>query len=192
MKFPDVCFLPGLLCVLSAAAVAQNVPAAAPVDNAFIQRVFSITCTLLPGVPPIVADFDGDGTDDIAIPAKCTNPMMDQAENRFKVVDPYNEFFGYGDPKITNGFASEDPEFRGRSLLIFHGAGSEAWRSATPKAKFVIINLPFKQLRARKMMVKKKAVTAIYAEEASADEMTSSVFWDGRKYKYQPLGSNLE
>ena len=42
------------------------------------------------------------------------------------------------------------------------------------------------------VMVKKKAVTAIYAEEASADEMTSSVFWDGRKYKYQPLGSNLE
>jgi hypothetical protein len=42
------------------------------------------------------------------------------------------------------------------------------------------------------MFVKKKAVTAIYAEEASADDMTSSVFWDGRRYRYEPLGSNLE
>jgi hypothetical protein len=186
--------VPLLLCLFYALALAgfAQTPAAAPVDNAFVQKEFSITCTVLPGAPPIVADFDGDGIDDIAIPAKCTNPMMDQAENSFKVVDPYNDFFGYGDPKITNGFASEDPDFRGRSLLIIHGAGPEAWRSEKPKAKFVIINLPFKQLRARKMFVKKKAVTAIYAEEASADDMTSSVFWDGRKYRYEPLGSNLE
>ena len=181
-----------LFCALAMAGLAQNAPAPAPVDNAFVQKLFSITCTVLPAAPPIVADFDGDGIEDIAIPAKCTNPMMDQAENSFKVVDPYNDFFGYGDPKITNGFASEDPEFRGRSLLIIHGAGPQAWRAEKPKAKFVIINLPFKQLRARKMFVKKKAVTAIYAEEATADEMTSTVFWDGRKYKYEPLGSNLE
>lgn len=192
MQVRNLHLLLGLFCATTLAGHAQNTPAAVPVDNAFVQKEFSITCTVLPGAPPIVADFDGDGTEDIAIPAKCTNPMMDQAENSFKVVDPYNDFFGYGDPKITNGFASEDPEFRGRSLLIIHGAGPQAWRAEKPKAKFVIINLPFKHLRARKMFVHKKAVTAIYAEEASADDMTSTVFWDGRKYKYEPLGSSLE
>jgi len=41
-------------------------------------------------------------------------------------------------------------------------------------------------------MVKKKAVMAIYAEETSADQMTSVIFWDGKKYRYQPLGAGLE
>jgi hypothetical protein len=77
-------------------------------------------------------------------------------------------------------------------LLIIHGAGAEAWHSATPKAKFVIINLPFKQIAVRKLMVKKKPVMAIYAEETSADQMTSAIFWDGKKYRYQPLGAGLE
>lgn len=77
-------------------------------------------------------------------------------------------------------------------LLVIHGAGPEGWRAATPKAKFVIINLPFKQITVRKLMVKKKSVMAIYAEESGSDEMTSAVFWDGKKYHYQPLGSSLQ
>ena len=70
-----------------------------------------------------MADLDGDGIEDIVIPARCTNPMMDQAENSFVVVDPYNSFFGYGNPKVTTQFASEDPDRRGYSLLVIHGAG---------------------------------------------------------------------
>ena len=88
------------------------------------------------------SDLDGDGTEDAVIVGKCTNPLIDETENNFKVVDPYNSFFGYGDTKATSQFASEDPLARSRVLLIIHGAGPEAWRSATPKAKFVIINLP--------------------------------------------------
>jgi len=166
-------------------------PAESAVDNDFVQKAFGSTCSLI-GTPS-VADLDGDGIDDIVIPAKCTNPMMDQAEANFRVVDPYNSFFGYGNPKVTTQFASDDPERRGYCLLIIHGAGSQAWRSPTPKAKFLIVNLPFKQIVVKKMMVKKKkTMMGIFAEEVGGDDAVSVTFWDGRKYKYQPLGSSME
>ena len=165
---------------------------ATAVSNDFIQKQFGATCSLMAGPPTFTADLDGDGTEDAVIVAKCTNPLIDETENNFKVLDPYNSFFGYGDTKATSQFASEDPLARSRVLLIIHGASPEAWRSATPKAKFVIINLPFKQIAVRKLIVKKKPVMAIYAEETSADQMTSAIFWDGKKYRYQPLGAGLE
>ncbi len=57
----------------------------------------------------------------------------------------------------------------------------------------VIINLAVKTITVKKMKVnKKKTTTAIYVEEAGADEMTSAVFWDGKKYRYDPLGSSME
>ena len=140
----------------------------------------------------MVADLNGDGAEDIAIAARCTNPMMDQAERNYRVIDPYNAFFGYGDPKITTTFASEDPERRGLVLLIIHGSGPDAWRAMTPKAKFMLINLPYKQVAVKKLMIRKKLVTAIFAEETGGDKAVSATFWDGRKYRYQPLGSSME
>lgn len=161
------------------------------VDNDFVQKQFGSTCSLM-GLPS-VADLDGDGIDDIVIPARCTNPMMDQAEENFQVVDPYNSFFGYGNPKITTQFASDDPDRRGLALLIIHGSGPQAWHSATPKAKFLIVNLPFKQIVVKKMVVKKKKpMMGIFAEETGGDDAVSVTFWDGKKYKYQPLGSSME
>jgi len=163
------------------------------VDNDFIQKRFGETCKLMPGPPPIVADLDGDGIEDVVIPARCTNPMIDQAEYSYKVIDPYDAFFGYGDPKITTKFASEDPDTRGVCLLVIHGLGADAWRAETPKAKFMMINLPFKSLAVKKMDLHKKKVMAIYAEEAhEGDGSVSVIFWDGKKYRYQPMGSTME
>jgi len=139
-----------------------------------------------------MADLDGDGVEDVVIPARCTSPMVDQAENNFLVVDPYYSFFGYGNPKVTTQFASEDPKRRAFMLLVIHGAGPEAWRSATPKAKFMIVNLPFRDISVKKIVVKKKEHMAIYVEENGADQMTSVVVWDGKKYRYEPLGSSLD
>jgi hypothetical protein len=81
---------------------------------------------------------------------------------------------------------------RGIVLLIIHGDGPEAWRSETPKAKFMIINFPYKSLVIKKLTTRKKVIMAIYAEETGSDEMTSVLSWDGKKYKYTPLGSSLE
>lgn len=166
-------------------------PASAPVDDAFIQKQFGSTCKLMAGPPQLKGDLDGDGVEDLVVAARCTNPLADQAEENFTVVDPYNSFFGYGNTKITSQFSSGDPALRGLVLLIIHGSGEEAWRAATPKAKFVIINLPFKQIAVKKFKVKKKSVMAIYAEESGADRMTSATFWDGKKYRYQPIGSGM-
>lgn len=182
----------GMSCRLTAQP-ASVPPAAKPaVDNDFIQKQFGSTCSLI-GLEPFTADFDNDGIEDIVIPARCTNPMMDQAEDSFVVVDPYNSFFGYGNPKVTTQFASEAPDRRGYSLLVIHGAGTEAWRSPTPKAKFLIVNLPFKQVVVKKMAIKKKKpIMGIFTEETGGDQATSVIFWDGKKYRYQPLGASME
>jgi hypothetical protein len=167
--------------------------ASAVVDDAFIQKQFGSTCKLMPGPPPLVADLDADGIEDVVIAARCTNPLLDQGENNYKVIDPYNTYFGYGDPKVSTQFASEDPATRGLVLLVIHGAGPEAWRAETPKAKFIIINLPFKEVMVKKMTFRKRTLTAIFAAEAHEGEGTvSAVFWDGKKYRYQPIGSSME
>ena len=141
----------------------------------------------------MAGDLNGDGVEDIVIVARCKNPLIDQDEKNYRVIDPLDAFFGYGDPKITTGFATEDPNLRGVSLLVIHGAGTEAWHAATPQAKFVMINVPLKTLAIKKLRVsRKKSVIAIYVEEAGADQMTSAIFWDGRKYRYEPLGSSME
>ena len=167
-------------------------PSSSLVDDDFIQKQFGSTCKLMAGPPQLKADLDGDGIEDLVVAGHCTNPLTDQTEDNFTVIDPYNAFYGYGNTKITTQFASEDPAVRGLVLLVIHGTGPEAWRAATPKAKFVIINLPFKQISVKKLSVKKKTVMAIYVDETGGDRMTSATFWDGKKYRYQPIGSSME
>jgi len=163
------------------------------VTDEYIHKQFGDNCSLLAGPPQFVADLDGDGVDDLIIAARCKNPMADQAEYSFTVNDPYDSFMGYSDIKVTSTFASDEPERRGVSLLIGHGTGKDAWRAETPKAKFLLINLPFKTLTVKRLALKKKTVLGIYMEEQGEGENTSSVlFWDGKKYRYQMLGSDME
>ena len=180
--------------LISCAAVAQNVAAPSPaLDNDFVHQQFGDSCSLAPQFPPITGDLNGDGVEDIVIVARCKNALIEQAEKNYKVIDPLDSFYGYGNPSITTGFAPDDPRLRGIALLVIHGTGAEGWRSPAPQAKFVIINITVKTVTIKKMKVtKKKTTTAIFVEEAGADEMTSAVFWDGRKYRYSPLGSSME
>ncbi|MGH9517819.1 MAG: hypothetical protein ACRD3P_19300 [Terriglobales bacterium] len=177
-------------------AAAQESAAAtspAPVDNKFVHQQFGDSCSLEPNFTPMVADLNSDGVADLVLVARCKNALIDQGEKNYKVIDPMDSFYGYGNTAITTSFAPDDPKLRGVSLLVIHGSGADAWRSATPLAKFVIINIPVKTLTLKKMKVRrKKIVNAIYVEQASADEMTAVVLWDGKKYRYQPLGSSME
>ena len=167
-------------------------PSPAVTDD-FIHKQFGDNCSVLPGPPQFVGDLDGDGIDDLVIAARCKNPMADKDEYSFVVADPYNSFLGFGDVKVTSTFASDAPERRGVCLLIIHGAGKMRWRAETPKAKFLLINLPFKTLTVKRLALKKKTILGIYMEEQGEGEDTSSViFWDGKKYRYQTLGSDLE
>jgi hypothetical protein len=167
-------------------------PSPAVTDD-YVHKQFGDNCSVLAGPPQFVGDMDGDGVDDLVIAARCKNPMADRDEYGFLVADPYDSFMGFGDVKVTSTFASDSPERRGICLLIVHGEGAAAWKAETPKAKFLLINLPFKTLTVKRLALKKKTVLGVYMEEKGEGEDTSSVlFWDGKKYRYQPLGSSLE
>lgn len=180
--------------IISSTLFAQSgPPTASPVGNEFIHSQFGDSCALEPGFRTMTADLNGDGIEDLVIVARCKNPLIDQDEKNYRVIDPLDSFYGYGNPAITTGFAPDDPKQRGVSLLIVHGEGADAWRSSTPKAKFVIINLSPKTLTVKKMRIKRRVTgLAIYVEEERGDQMTSAIFWDGKKYRYVPLGSSLE
>ena len=191
MWFPRFVFLL-FICTATLNCALQAQQATEPlVNNDFIQKQFGSNCKQI-GMPSIKADLNGDGIEDIVIPAHCTNPMMDQAEENYVVIDPYNAFFGYGNPQVTTQFASDDPDRRGFSLLVIHGADRDAWYSSAPKAKFLIINVPFKDIYVKKLVLHKKQRLAIYVEETGPGAMTSVVVWDGKKYRYQPMGSTME
>jgi len=195
--------LPALAILLTVAAFAQKKQPPPPparakspspaVTDELIHQQFGDNCSLLAGPAQFVADMDGDGIDDLVVAAKCKNPMADKDEYSFIVADPYDSFLGYSDVKVTSTFASDDAGRRGVSLLIIHGAEKDEWRAETPKGKFLLINLPFKTLVVKRLAMKKRTILGIYMEEKGEGENTSSViFWDGKKYKYQQLGSTLE
>jgi hypothetical protein len=195
--------LPSLVSLLLSISSAQTAkPASMPihatspspaVTDEFIQKQFGDNCSLLAGPPQFVADLDGDGIPDLVVAARCKNPMADRDEYSFTVADPYDSFLGFGDVKVTSTFASDEPERRGVTLLIIHGSGNDGWKAETPKAKFLLINLPFKSLAVKKLSLKKRTTLGVYMEERGEGENTSSVlYWDGKKYKYQSLGSTME
>jgi|SRR5271170_1496150 hypothetical protein len=191
MSFPRFAFVLFAAAMCLGATVQAQKTTEPTVDNAFVQQQFGATCKLI-GMPSVRGDLDGDGVEDIVIPAHCTSPLMNQVQNNYVVLDPYDSFFGYGNPKITTAFVADDPQRRGFSLLVIHGAGPDAWYAAVPKAKFMLVNVPFRDVMIRKWQIKKKARMAIYVAETGGDSMTSVVYWDGRKYRYDPMGSTME
>jgi len=126
---------------------------------------------------PLFGDLNGDGEEDAVVVAS-GSPLGGQEEFQYKTVDPYNSYFGWGDPNVTATFESAHPG-SGRHVLVVH-----SWRADKVKGKFVIINLPFEQLSLTRVMVKKKTAWAIGALESSA--MASVTFWDGKKYRWRP------
>lgn len=157
--------------------------------ESFIHQQFGDGFSLIPNSKPFVRDIDGDGVDDFVIAAMSKKPLLDAGEHSYRVIDPYYAFYGYGDPKITNTFGSEDLQTKNLVILIVNGAGSDAWRAEVPKSKYVIINMPFKTISVRRLQMKKKVVVnAIFSEESDSTAVDSVIYWDGRQYKYFPLG----
>ncbi len=149
----------------------------APESNAMAQLVaheFGPGFSLVQGFPVLKGDLEGKGGEDLVLVATSKEPLVDQAQFHYKVADPYDAFFGFGDPSVTSRFAADTTV--PRMLLVIHD-----WKA--PKDKFVLINVPFQKLEIARALIKKKTLTVIKAEEPSEQ---SYVYWTGKKYKWQP------
>ncbi len=136
-----------------------------------------------PWVPLLTGDLDGDGIEDAIILGRSKDPLGGAAQYDYKVLDPVNAYYGWGDPKITSTFSTDDL-VHNTLVMVIHGSGKEGWRAEKPKAKFVMINLRFDRLTLSGATLKKKAIAAVRVVES--DGVESLVFWDGKKYKYLP------
>ena len=189
-------FLAVALCLMVVPALAQKPSLdstdSRKIDDDFVHQQFGDQFTFISSVGVAYGDLDGDGVEDVVIAARCKNPMLDQSEHDFTVIDPYNAFFGYGNPQVTTTFSEGNPALRGLVILIINGSGPEAWHSPKPKAKYVVVNLPYTAIYVRKFTVKKKHIEALYVEEAGSSGASSAVFFDGKKFQYVPMGGDME
>jgi hypothetical protein len=172
----------------ASAATAESTQLAAIVKQQF-GDTFTIPAKFSP--PFISADFDGDGVEDVAIVADSKDPLPDSFAFKYEVADPYHAYFGFGNPKVTSTF-SADPGHTHHFLVIF-GSGKESWHAATPKAKFVLINVPFDTFEVGRMLINKKKPPIFVIKALESQVMDSSVWWEAKKkrWRWEP-GNTLE
>ena len=155
--------------------------------QAVINAQFGVQFVFLPDFPVLTGDFNGDGFEDAAFVVTSRSAIQIGTE-KYRVLDPSSEYFGLGDPSITSQFAAPMPG-GARYLLIIHGNGKEGWRSKEPKDRFVVINLTFDHLSLGHVIKKKKVFDDISVEETGV--LSSFLYWNGRRYKWQPGAADL-
>ncbi len=165
-----------LLLFAVAAAAQQPANLVLPDAQQILAKEFGSAFQLDPKINAMVADLDGDGQQDLILVAHSKDPLSGEGDFHYRVIDPYDSYFGFGDPKITLQFSATNVG-PSRYVLVVHD-----WKA--PKGKFVIINLPFDVLSVSRVLIKKKTLPSIHAYEAGGLE--SNVFWDGKKYRWEP------
>src|SRR5436309_11055950 len=152
---------------------------------AIVKQQFGDTFTIPPkfSSPFITADFDSDGVEDVAIVADSKDPLPDSFAFKYDVADPYHAYFGFGNPKITSTF-SADPGHTHHLLVIF-GSGKENWHAAMPKAKFVLINVPFDTFEVGRMLISKKKPPIFVIKALESQIMDSALWWEAKKKRWR-------
>jgi hypothetical protein len=196
MKFMGK-FLLLAACVAAAQSPQTTQPATPPASTApatsadqtqlaaLMKQQFGDTFTMPAKFPTplITADFDGDGVEDVAIVANSKDPIPDSYAFKYEVADPYHAYFGFGNPKYTSSFRA-DPEHNHHLLVIF-GSGKEGWHAATPKSKFVLINVPFDTLEVGRMLISKKKPPIFVIKALESQVMDSAIWWEAKKKRWR-------
>jgi hypothetical protein len=195
MKFLGKLLFMVVACLAAAQSPQANQPAPTPALAeaaaqlaTVVKQQFGDTFTIPVKFPTplLTADFDGDGVEDVAIVANSKDPLPDSFAFKYQVADPYHAYFGFGDPRLTSSFRA-DPEHAHHLLVIF-GSGKEAWRAATPKGKFVLVNVPFDTLEVGRMLISKKKPPIFVIKALEDQVMDSAVWWDAKKklWRWEP------
>ena len=176
------------VCLISAQTQPGAAPSPAPsVDlPALIKQQFGATFALQPKSPTplITADFDGDGVEDAVIVANSEEPFPDSYAFKYTVIDPYNSYFGLSNPS-SNSTSSTINATHNHDLLVILGSGPDAWRASVPKAKWVMINLPFDDIAVGRMLIRKDKPPIFVIKIRESEIMDSCVFWDAKKKRWR-------
>jgi hypothetical protein len=160
------------------AAAGQKAPAS-PLDAPQIcAREFGEQFKLDPKFAPLTVDLDGDGQEDLVLVATAKNPLSGELDYHYRAIDPYDGYFGWGNAKDTVQFSATNVGAT-RYVLVVHN-----WRA--PKEKFVIVNLPFDSLSLGRIAIKRKKATVNTIHAVEIGGLGSDVYWDGKKYKWEP------
>src|SRR5690242_3327676 len=62
---------------------------------------------ITPEKPVLLTDLDGDGREDIVLQAHSKSPLDDAADMHYRVIDPFDTYWGWGDPNDTSSFTAE-------------------------------------------------------------------------------------
>jgi hypothetical protein len=149
--------------------------------QALIAREFGESYKVATDIAPVYGDFDHDGKQDVIVVATGNNPLMGEGKYNYKTLDPYNASFGYGNPKVMMSFNASDKT--ARYLLVLHN-----WQ--TPGRKFVLVNIPFIELRLGHMLFHKKPVDAVEAVDSSG--VQAAIYFDGKKYRWEVIGTEAD
>jgi hypothetical protein len=160
-------------------------------EQKYITREFGPGFKLVKTFPVLYGDLDGDGVEDAVFVVTGGSPMLSAGAFNYTVIDPYDGYWSFADPSLNAHVTQTDPGPHYYLLL------SHDWRGEHPKMKFVIFNLPFKEISLTPTTMGggsykkgKKIVAAIATVER--DGQQGAVIWNGKQYKFVQLGNSEE
>jgi hypothetical protein len=68
---------------------------------------------------------------------------------------------------------------------VIFGNGKEGWHAATPKNKFVLVNVPFDTLEVGRMLISKKKPPIFVIKALESQVMDSAIWWEAKKKRWR-------
>ena len=157
---------------------------------AYVALQFGPKFKVDPKFPPLFGDFDGDGDQDVVFFATCPTPLLSEEQFLYKVEDPYDNYFGEGNPQITSQFDVHIDGSQRDILIVFGWRRPPSGLKSKRVSKYVLINTPMERVSVTNFRLKKKKKTDEQAiETVDRTGLHALVLWDGRRWRWNAEGS---